>query len=178
MQETYTLARPYARAAFKQAQEQGALDGWSDALRTLSLIVSDPRMQSIARNPKVDAGTLTQLILDIGGSHFFAAARNFVRVLVDADRLLLAPQISVLFDRMKDESEGSTQVSVVSAFELSDEDQQRIAEALRAHFNRTITMSVDVDESLIGGVIVRAGDQVMDASVRGQIEQLALRLGT
>ena len=176
MQETYTLARPYAVAAFKQAKEQGALDGWSEALRVLGLIASDPVLQKLAQNPKVGQETLKQLILDIGGKQFFDVARNFVTVLVDADRLMLAPQVSELFDAMKAEAEDSAQVSVLTAFELSAEEQQRIVEALRKYFRRTVNLDVSVDESLIGGVIVRAGDKVMDASVRGQLEQLALRL--
>lgn len=176
MQENLTLARPYAMAAFKQAREQGAMGGWSDALRTLGAIVSDPQMQSIARNPKVGDEQLVDLLMQVGGQHFFDIARNFVHVLVDAERLLLAPEISVLFDRMKANAEGSAQVSVLTAFELSEDDSKRIADTLQAHFKRNVTMDVQVDESLIGGVIVRSGDQVMDASVRGQLEQLRQRI--
>lgn len=176
MQDTYTLARPYAVAAFRQAQEQGALDGWSGALQTLGVIVSEQSVRSIAGNPKITNETLTKLLLDIGGAQFFDAARNFVRVLVDAERLLLAPQVSELFDRLKFDAEGAAHVTVETAFELSDKDRKSIADALRKHFTRTVTMDVTLDEALIGGVIVRAGDKVMDASVRGQLEQLALRL--
>ena len=176
MQENDTLARPYAVAAFKQAREQGAFGGWSDALRTLGSVVADSRIQAIARNPKVDAETLTRLVLDIGGDSFFDIARNFVRVLVDAERLLLAPEIFMLFDRLRASAEGSAQVLVTTAFGLSAEDEERIAESLARHFKRSISMEVVVDESLIGGVVVRSGDQVLDASVKGQLEQLALRI--
>ena len=176
MQETYTLARPYAVAAFKQAKEQGALDGWSEALRTLGQIASDPDLQKIAQNPKVSREVLAKLVLDIGGVRFFDIARNFVTVLIDADRLMLAPEVSTLFDGMKAEAEDSAQINVLTAFELSEEEQQRLTEALRKHFRRAVNLDVSMDESLIGGVILRAGDKVMDASVRGQLEQLALRL--
>ena len=176
MQETYTLARPYAMAAFKQAREQDALGDWSQALETLGRVMSDPHMQSIARNPKVGRKQLVDLLMDIGDKHSFDIAGNFVHVLVDAERILLAPEISTLFDRMKADAEGSAQVEVLTAFELSDEDRKRIADALEKHFKRRVSLNVQLDDSLIGGVVVRSGDQVMDASVRGQLELLRQRI--
>ena len=176
MQENYTLARPYATAAFKQAREQDALEQWSGALQALAGIVADPRMQSVARNPKVDEQQLTDLVMEVGGKAFPEQVRNFVHVLVDSERLLLAPEMAELFERMKADAEGSARVSLLTAYELADEDRDRIGKALEKHFGRRVELEVTVDESLIGGVIVRSGDQVMDASVRGQLEQLGQRI--
>ena len=176
MQGNYTLARPYAMAAFKQAREQGDLERWSQALSMLGSIMSDPLMKATARNPKVSDRQLVTLLNDVGGEQLFDSARNFVQVLVEAERILLAPEIAELFERLKAEAEGSAKVELLTAFELSDEDQKRIGSALEKYFNRRVSMSVQVDDSLIGGVIVRSGDQVMDASVRGQLEQLGQRI--
>lgn len=175
MQENLTLARPYAMAAFKQAREQGALEGWSDALRTLGAVMSDPKMQSAAQDPKLSDAQLIGFVMEVGGEHL-TTAKNFVHVLVDAERILLAPEISTLFDRFKADAEGTAQVQVLTAFELSEADTQRIAGTLETHFKRRVSLNVETDESLIGGVMVRSGDQVMDASVRGQLEQLRQRI--
>ena len=176
MEGTYTLARPYAMAAFKQAREDDALESWSDALGALGAIMSDPQMQGAARNPKVGDDQLAKLLMEVGGDRFSGTTANFVKVLVESERILLAPEIHELFERFKADDEGSAQVEVLTAFELSDEDQKRIGDALEKHFKRKVSMNVQLDESLIGGVVVRSGDQVMDASVRGQLQQLGQRI--
>jgi F-type H+-transporting ATPase subunit delta len=176
MQENLTIARPYAQAAFKQAREQGSLGGWSDVLVFLAAVVSDPLMQQVIRNPRIPPGTLAEVVLSVGGDRLFPAARNFVHVLVDAERLLLAPQIASLYAELRAEAERVAPVELTTAYPLEDSDKARIQAALEQRFARKVVLGTSVDAGLIGGVVIHAGDSVIDASVRGRLNQLAQRL--
>lgn len=176
MQENLTIARPYAQAAFKQAREQGALGGWSDVLAFLGALVSDPLMRRVIRNPRVARDTLAGIVLAIGGERFFPAAQNFVRVLVDAERLEVAPQIAALFEMLRADAERVAPVELTTAYPLEDADKASIEAALEQRFSRRVVLDTSVDAGLIGGAVIHAGDHVIDASVRGRLHQLAQRL--
>jgi F-type H+-transporting ATPase subunit delta len=123
MQENITIARPYARAAFEQASADGELASWSTLLGLLGQIIADPLMRSIIKNPKISHAQLTNILLDICGSHLNDKGRNFVRILVESGRLAVAKQINMLYEEMKAEAEGIAGVDVITAYPL--EDQQR-----------------------------------------------------
>lgn len=176
MQENLTLARPYAQAVYRQAEEQGAFSGWSGALALLASIVRDPAMQRVINDPRMDASRLADLIVSIGDRAFFAAARNFVRVLADAERLPVVPDIASLFEQMRASAQGVRHLQVRSAHPLEDEERSRLAAVLEKRFGAKVDISDEVDESLIGGIVIRDGDSVIDASVRGKLRALAQRL--
>jgi len=173
MQGNTTIARPYAMAAFAQAQDEADLGAWSDMLKLLSLVIADPQMQGILDNPRLDAKFLSDFVLDICAERLSETGRNFVNILSDAGRLSLAPQIYRLFEQKRLEAEDLVEIEVVSAYELEQEEQERIAKAMGKRFGKKINISVRIDESLIGGAIIRAGDSVIDASVLGRLKQLA-----
>ena len=172
MQEKITLARPYAVAAFEQAREEGKLKDWSTMLHVLSLVISDQQMQAVLDNPKLGNATLLDIVLDICGNYLSETGRNFVRVLVNAGRLTVAPQIYMLFEQKRMAAEGVAEVEVVSAYPLDPAQQQKIADAMGKRLDKKIEISTRTDKSLIGGALIRVGDSVIDASMRGRLKQL------
>jgi len=172
MQENTTTARPYARAVFEQAQSDGELQNWSDMLHILGQVVSDPVMQTLIKNPKVGRQQLADIILEICGQRFNQQGKNFVSILIDARRLAVVPQISKLFEEQKSGAEGIADVEVVSAYPLEAQQQQKIEQVMAKRLGKKIQITAHVDQSLIGGAVIRAGDSVIDASLKGQLRQL------
>jgi F-type H+-transporting ATPase subunit delta len=172
MQENITIARPYARAAFEQASTDGELAFWSTMLGLLGQIASDPQVHAIIRNPKVSHAQLIDILLDICGSQFNEMGRNFVRILVESGRLVVAKQISKLYEAMKAEAEGIAGVDVISAYPLEDNQRQQIEKIMTSRLGKKIEITTRVDQSLIGGAVIRAGDSVIDASLKGRLHQL------
>jgi len=176
MQEIATIARPYAEAAFELAREQDALERWSDALEVLAVIVSDPQLRAVAGDPRVGGERTLELIFAVGGDRFFDQFRNFIRVLVAAARLPAVVAMLVQFQRLRAQAEGVAQVEVVSAYPLEPHEEQRIAAAVQRRGDRQVRVTQRVDESLIGGAIIRSGDSVIDASLRGRLQHMTNRL--
>jgi F-type H+-transporting ATPase subunit delta len=173
MAETSTIARPYALAAFKQAKEEGKLAEWSEMTALLGTIVADPLMKGLISSPKVKSEQLAELIIDVGGDALSDTGRNFVRVLAENRRLFYLAEIGRIFEEERAGSEGRSRVEVTSAFELDDDQRQRIADTMSKRLGTEVDLRVRVDGSLIGGVVVRAGDLVIDASLRGRMNALA-----
>jgi F-type H+-transporting ATPase subunit delta len=171
-----TLARPYARAVFQVARDAGRLAEWSEALAFASQIASSDEIEQFNGDPRVGREQLLALINDLGGDRFDDQVKNFLKVLMNYDRLELLPEISAQYEFYRREAEARLRVQVSSAMPMSDEESGRLAERLKARFGREIDLDVDVDESLIGGAVIRAGDQVIDGSVRGRLEQLGRQL--
>ncbi len=172
MAESLTIARPYAEAAFKIARELDALPSWSDALSRLATVADAPEAHELAGNPQVDAAQVATVICDAAGS-LSTEQRNFVQVLAENGRLDVLPEVADRFEALRNEFEGVIDARISSAFPLSDAQLDEIVGALQAKYGRTVKARVNVDAELIGGVSIRVGDEVMDASVRGKLAQLA-----
>jgi F-type H+-transporting ATPase subunit delta len=176
MAELSTLARPYAEAAFKSANQANNVKEWSDALLFLSAISSDADLSEIINNPRISKDKLTGLLLDICQDQINNQVTNLVKLLVQNRKLKLLPTISVLFEAHKAEEEGYINVDLFSAYQLTKAEQNKYNAMLEKLLNKKVITSVSVDKSLIGGVLAKAGDKVIDGSIRGQINQLAKRL--
>ena len=172
MQTNITAARPYAQAAFEQAQQEDSLSAWSEMLHLLDTIVSDTQMQALLDNPRLDNAFLADFILEISGSHLSTTGQNFVRALAEAGRLPLAPAIHGLYEAHRASAEGVLTVSVSSAYALDAAEQKHISEVMARRYGKQVKLSTSMDKSLIGGAVIRAGDSVIDASVRGRLKQL------
>jgi len=172
MAENITIARPYASAVFELAREENSLGEWSDMLNVLNLVISDVQLEPVLDNPRFDADALAGIILDICDGYLSDQGKNFVSSLIDAGRLNLIPHIYRLFEQNRTEAEGVVNVEVESAYALEQSEQDRIAEAMGKRLDRKININVRINESLIGGAIIRAGDSVIDASVKGRLKQL------
>ncbi len=176
MSELSTLARPYAEAVFKIAVESKSTPDWSEMLKFLSLVMQDKEMIAIVANPKVSQEQLTALILEICQDQLKEQSINFVKLLVQNDRLILAPQISDLFEAYKAEHEGYVDVELTSAYALSKDEQKKFATTLKKQLRKDVKITTSIDKSLIGGFVAKAGDKVIDGSVIGQLQQLAKKL--
>lgn len=176
MQEASALARPYGLAAFKQAQEEGKVKEWGEMLAFLVRIMQDPTMRGLAANPKVDDHQLAALIIDVAGDGLSETGRNLVRIMAENERLPEMAAVEAVFEEERDRTEGRSHVDVTSAFPLTDDQEKSIVESMSRRLGTEVDLSVTVDDSLIGGVIIRAGDTVIDASLRGRLGQLGQAL--
>jgi len=176
MSELATLARPYAEAAFKRAKETGNSQEWSDALAFLSVAIQDTDLSAIINNPKVSEDRLVQLMQEICQDQVKGEGLNFLKLLIENSRLYLAPQIAELFESYKAEDEGYVDVDVVTAYALTKVEEQSFASSLKKKLNKDVNIHASVDNSLIGGFLVKAGDSVIDGSISGQLQQLAKRI--
>ena len=172
MLEKITIARPYAQAVFEYARETGDVAQWSDLLQFLNIIVSDPDMYRLLSNPNVTDAQLEDLIAELCGERLTPGGRNFVKILIASHRLSYAEQIAELYEAMRFEAEGKARVEVRSAYTLEPEQEQKISAAMARRLDKKIVISSITDEKLIGGAIIRAGDSVIDASIRGRIDAL------
>ncbi len=185
MADKHTLARPYAVALFDLARHAGHLEAWSEALAVAAQVAGDGRVLAAMQDPKhSDAdrvGLLTRLFAGtpaeslLGGGDQYGA--NLLKLLVEYDRVDVLPEISELFEAMKAEAENTLDVTVTAAAPLSDELARRIRAALEKKLGREIHLSTAVDEELLGGAVIRAGDFVIDGSVRSRLGKLANVLG-
>jgi F-type H+-transporting ATPase subunit delta len=173
MAERETLARPYAEAAFRLARDKSSLPAWSGMLHFASQLSADERVARFARDPKIPRARFLELFLGVLGDRATPELANFVRVLQANGRLVLLPEITMQFDELRAEAEGTVVAEVVSAFDVSADEQNRIKTALAKRLNRRVTLTTRVDRALIGGVVIRAGDMVIDGSVRGRLQTLA-----
>ncbi|MDH3514412.1 MAG: F0F1 ATP synthase subunit delta [Gammaproteobacteria bacterium] len=176
MAERRTTARPYAEAAFALARDARRLKPWSDMLALLATVAGDAALQRLLDDPRLPRERLAGLIIDIGGGHLDAAGRNFVRLLAENRRLALLPEIVELYEALRAEAEAVIEADVTSAYALSETEQEKIRAALRRRLGREVRITTYVDASLLGGIVIRAGDLVIDGSVRGRIAALATHL--
>lgn len=171
-----TLARPYAVAALRFAKERDAVASWSDQLAFLATVIADPSIRALIANPKFGREKLETLLLELGQDALDPGGKNFVRVLIANGRIAIAPEIAAAFEALRAQDDARIDVQVASAYDLSADQTAAIVSAMQAKFGREIKLTATADAALIGGVVIRAGDQVIDASLRGRMNQLALDL--
>ncbi len=173
MAELSTLARPYAKAAFQAAVEAGDLQAWSNMLSVASQVTNNEDMDAILSHPRLTGEQQAQALIEICGDNLNAAGQNLVNVLAENKRLPLLPQIFEQFEHLKAEQEKSVDVEIISAFEVADDTKQKLTQALEAKLAKEVRVTTSVDQTLVGGAIIRAGDLVVDGSVRGKLAKLA-----
>lgn len=173
MAELTTLARPYAKAAFEYALAHQQLADWSDALVVLAAVSQDGTVRQLLKSPQLTASAKAQCVIDVCGDKLNEPVQNFVRTVAENGRLELFPVIAGMFEQLRAEQEKSVEVEVTSAFALNKEQQDELTKALSARLSREVRINASQDASLIGGVIIRAGDLVIDGSVRGKLAKLA-----
>jgi F-type H+-transporting ATPase subunit delta len=178
MAELSTLARPYAKAAFEYAVEAKDLQGWSNSLALAASVSQEPAVEKLLTSPSITAAKQAEAVQDICGDKLASACQNFISILSENRRLQLLPQISQQFEIMKANLEKAVDVDVVAAAKLDAAQQKTLSEALSAKLERKVNLQVSLDKSLIGGAVIRAGDTVIDGSIRGRLTKLAESLNT
>ena len=176
MAEPSTIARPYAEAAFRLADDAGALGRWSEMLGALAQVAQDERVQRAVADPNLSDAQVAGLFIAILGGKLSAEAENFVRVLTENKRVELLPEIRSQFEALKNEREGVAEVEVHSAFELSEAQVADLVQRLEKKTGRKVRTQVRIDRDLIGGVKVVLGDKVIDGSARAQLGALEAAL--
>ena len=178
MAELRTLARPYAKAVFGYADTTGTLDQWSSSLELLSSVVSQSTVQKILTSPEYTTQQQAATIIDICGDALDDKSKNLVSLLAENRRLSLLPFILTQFRDLKAAKEKAVDVELISAVELDDQQRQQFVQALSTRLDRRVNLDVSIDQSLIGGILVRAGDTVIDGSIRGRLNKLAQALNS
>ena len=176
MSQALTLARPYARAAFSIARDGGALAGWSNALGFAARVAADPQVAALLGNPALTTNDAITLLSPEGAAVDADTFGRFVSLLADNRRVALLPEIAGLFDEMRFEAERVVKARVTSATPLPAGELDTLKAALRKRFGRDVEVETAVDESLIGGAVIDAGDVVIDGSLRGQLGRLQAAL--
>ncbi len=176
MAELVTIARPYAEAVFRIARENKALAAWSQRLSLLSAIAGDAQMRSCIGNPQLSAAQKSELFKSLAGQAVDGAEANLIDILAKNERLSVLPEIAETFEALKRAEEGVAEATIHSAFPLDDKQRADLVADLEARFKTRLNAEVVVDQSLIGGVKIVVGDQVLDTSVRGKLESMGLAL--
>lgn len=171
------IARPYARAAFEHARDKDALAAWSESLELLAALAADGRVAAIIADPRLPRARRGEALLTFAGDRLAEGVANLIRLLAENGRLPTIGEVAHEFERLRADAENRVDAQVIAAHELDDGQQQQLVQALTRRLKREVRLEQSVDEELIGGVIVRAGDLVIDASVRGRLQRLANRLG-
>lgn len=173
MAELVTVARPYAKAAFKFADQSKTTAEWSAMLALSAAVMSDKSVAAALDNPQLTAEKKAELFIGVCGDKLNPPGRQFIRQLSQNKRLKTLPQVSALFERLLADQQRKQDVEVISAYELSAAEKETLKNALAKKLGKEISLQSQVDSALIGGVIIHAGDMVIDGSVRGKLQQLS-----
>jgi F-type H+-transporting ATPase subunit delta len=176
MAERITTARPYAKAIFALAREGNKLSAVSAGLTRAAEVVADPRVDALLGSPHVTAAQLAELVSGVAGDKLDEQGRNFVSLLAQNRRLGFLPEIAALFEQMKADVENAVDVEVTAASPLTADQESRYAAALQKKLGRAVRLHTKVDGSLIGGAVLKAGDLVIDGSIKGRLERLAIEM--
>jgi F-type H+-transporting ATPase subunit delta len=175
MAEIATVARPYAEALFRVASV-GNLTAWSDLVSEMACVAAHPDVQALAQNPNVPDQQVVAIFLELLKSPVTDEAKNFIGILAENGRMCLLPEVGAQFHVLKNAQEGAADAKITSAFQISDAQVKELVATLERKFGRKLNPSVIVDESLIGGVRVEVGDEVLDTSVRAKLQQMHVAL--
>ena len=176
MAELATVARPYAEAVFRSALEQNALAAVADGLALVAAIARDDQMHALLLNPKVAAPQKKEIFNAAAGDRLHDTVKRLVSMLVDNHRTVLIGSIEEQFEQLKHEHERVLRARITSAQALTEQQRTEIVSALEKRYGKKIEAELDVDPSLLGGARVQIGDQVIHASVRDALAQMAAAL--
>lgn len=177
MAEKNTLARPYAKAVFEIAKAEGDYEKWSTLLRTLTEVASDDRVLKLLSDFTIPAQELADLFIGICDKILTESGKNLIKILSMNRRLGILPEITLFYETLRREAEQTLQVECISAVPLSDPQKKNFAHILTERLQRSVKMACHVDPKLIGGFVVRAGDVVVDGSIKGQLIRLKEAMG-
>lgn len=176
MSELITASRPYARAIFELAEANKDEDKWSQQLTFMAAVAVDTSMIEALDNPKLSKQQTAELFIKVCDPHLDKQGINLTKLLAENDRLVLLPEITTLYEKLRSEAEGSIDAEVISAFEVSDEQQKAIVKSLKKRLGCDIKLTTRIDTSLMGGAIIRAGDLVIDGSLQGRLTKIGTTL--
>ena len=172
MSELTTIARPYAKAAFDFAVESQAVSSWSDMLSFAAEVAKNENVVTFlagSHSPDVTS----DLFIKVCGEQLNEQGQNFIKVMAENGRLVALPAVAELFEEFKAQFENEIEVDVTSATEISDAQQSSLVGALEKRLARKIKLNCNIDSAVVGGMLIKAGDTVIDATVRGKLDRLS-----
>jgi F-type H+-transporting ATPase subunit delta len=173
MAELATLARPYANAVFDLAKSENALEQWSRMLSLLAAASADEKVRQMLESPDLSAEVKAHRLTEVCGDALNDRARNLAGLLARNKRLGVIGEVRDQFEARKAEEERVLEVEVITALELTAEQSDKLRDALARKFEREVNLTGRVDGHVLGGAVIRAGDTVIDASLRGRLDKLA-----
>ena len=173
MAENANIARPYAQAVFELADSSGSLGQWSDSLRAMAAVAANPDMKALFINPRISRRDLGNVLIEVCGNRIDKQGENLILLMAKNRRLPVLPEISQQYEILRAEAERSVRAELESALPVSEQEQERIAEALKKRLGRKVDLVCKINEKLVGGAVIRAGDLVIDGSVQARLEKLA-----
>lgn len=176
MADNTTAARPYARAVYQQAKASASIDDWGNALVLMAAVAGDNAMSSVLSNPQLNRADKGDAVLKVIADKLNAQQQNLIKLMAENNRLPVLPEVAEQFEVYRAEAEGKIDAEVISAFDLSDEQQNAITKTLKDKLGREVSITTTTDASLIGGVVIKAGDTIIDGSMKSQLESLALSM--
>jgi F-type H+-transporting ATPase subunit delta len=181
MSDFETVARPYSRAIFELASEQKNLQFWSDVLQLAASLAEDKSIQELVVSPSILSSEIADMLVSImsavkDGPEMNDEVKNMLALLAENDRLMALPEIAAGYETFKQEAEGSIEVFVTSARKLTAKQEKDIVKKMKQRLGKEVTVTSEIDESLIAGAIIHAGDLVIDGSARGQLNKLTSQL--
>ncbi len=176
MAEQTTAARPYARAVYQLAQKQSTVESWGDALALMAAVVRDHSVRQLLHSPRLGREQKGDVLLQIIGDRLDTGQQNLIRLMAENHRLAALPDVAQQFEAQRAEAEGKVDAQVISAFDLNDEQIMAITATLKNKLGRDVSLTTSTDVSLIGGVVIKAGDTIIDGSMKSRLEALALNL--
>jgi F-type H+-transporting ATPase subunit delta len=176
MADLSTLARPYAKAAFELARDSRRFKEWGEALDALAAAVKSPQIAGLIGHPALFKGDLAEVLSQALSASLGEEGRSLVRLLVENNRLKAAPFIAEQFEALRAEAESRIDVEITSAVAIPAAQQEKLADAVSKRLSRDVVVEWKTDESLVAGAVIRAGDLVIDGSVRGELEKLRTAL--
>ena len=176
MAEYTTSARPYARAVYARATETSSVESWGEALALLAAVATDASIQEILDKPQLSKEQKGEILLKVLSDKLNQQQQNLVRLMAENGRLRALPEVAHQFEIYRAEAEGKVEAEVISAFALTSEQERAITEMLKSKLGRDVSITTSTDESLIGGVVIKAGDTIIDGSMKSQLESLAINL--
>ncbi|HHJ20147.1 MAG TPA: F0F1 ATP synthase subunit delta [Gammaproteobacteria bacterium] len=173
MSELVTTARPYARAVFELAEKDDSVKYWSEQLGFMSAIAADPDMQAVLDNPKLSWQQAADLFIQVCGEEVDDQGSNLIKLMAENGRLPVLPEVFALFEQMRSEGEGVVEAEIISAYKVRKNQEAAIAKALMKRLGKSVKLTSRIDKSLMGGAIIRAGDLVIDGSLKGQLDKIS-----
>lgn len=172
MAELNTVARPYTKAVFEYAREAGTLEQWSSSLKTAAAVTADEVMVRVLGNPALTSEQKAEAVVSVL-EELDDSGKNLIRLLAENQRLALIPEIAVQFEQLKANQQSTVDIDVTTAYELNEQQQQKLTQALSAKLGRDVSLTSTLDKAILGGVVIRTKDLVIDGSVRARIAKLA-----
>lgn len=176
MSELSTVARPYAKAVFELAKSADKISAWSNELELLATVTADQRVAALLTNPSLTREKKADMLIAICEGNISPEAGNMVRLMAENARLAVLPEVLAVYEQLKSEDEGTIDAQLISAFEVSDAQKNAIQASLEKRFGQDVSLDVSIDESLIGGAIIKAGDLVIDGSINARLDRLGSQM--